>query len=535
MLCAIYARYSTEMQRAASIEDQVRLCREKARQLGADVVEVYSDAAISGTRLANRPGMQALLAAARARRFGMVIAEALDRLSRDQEDVAGLFKRLAHLDIRIHTLAEGDVNELHVGLKGTMNALFIKDLSAKIRRGQRGRVEAGRAGGGISYGYRKIVEVGPKGEIEKGRRAIEPAEAAVILRIFKEYAAGRSPRAIAADLNRDGIKSPRGKQWNASTINGHRQRNNGILMNWLYAGQIVFGRHNYRKNPETGVREVRVVPAAERVTIPAPELRIVPDDLWLNVQTRRQRFAQHGPHLARRPRHLLSGLAKCGSCGGSFAMRATNRMGCITHRESGTCDNITTVRRDQFEARVLAGIKERLIAPDLFTEFAREYRAAMKGLQSARAARKATNSAATADVDRRIQRIVKAIEEGTAPATLRERLATLESEHARLVAEQREIAASATIVELHPNLPQRYRQQVVQLEQALSSAPAERAAAADALRSLIEQIVVTPGTRRGEAIIEVEGNIAGVLALAAGRSGNAPRPLCNNDGAPSRI
>jgi site-specific DNA recombinase len=64
-------------------------------------------------------------------RFDVVLAEALDRFSRDQEDTAGLFKRLTFAGVNIVTLAEGDITHLHVGLKGTMNALFLKDLADK--------------------------------------------------------------------------------------------------------------------------------------------------------------------------------------------------------------------------------------------------------------------------------------------------------------------------------------------------------------------------------------------------------------------
>ncbi len=211
MRTAIYARYSSDLQREASIEDQVRLCRERVVQMGGEVAGVYTDAAISGSRLQNRPGIRSLLDDARAhsRPFDTVIAEALDRLSRDQEDIAGLFKRLVYLDIRIHTLTEGEINELHIGLKGTMNALVLKDLAAKVRRGQRGRAEARRAAGGLSYGYRVVRKIGPDGEIERGQREVDPVQAAVIRRIFEEYFAVRSPRAIAADLNREGVPSRR--------------------------------------------------------------------------------------------------------------------------------------------------------------------------------------------------------------------------------------------------------------------------------------------------------------------------------------
>jgi site-specific DNA recombinase len=76
-----------------------------------------------------RPGCQKLLEEARSGAFDIVVAEALDRLSRDQADTATLYKNLSFWGIRLITLAEGEINELHVGLKGTMNALFLKDLA----------------------------------------------------------------------------------------------------------------------------------------------------------------------------------------------------------------------------------------------------------------------------------------------------------------------------------------------------------------------------------------------------------------------
>src|SRR3546814_14246640 len=78
-----------------------------------------------------RPGYQKLLEDARGGAFDVVVAEALDRLSRDQEDVAALYKRLNFAGVTIVTLAEGEISELHVGLKGTMNALFLKDLAQR--------------------------------------------------------------------------------------------------------------------------------------------------------------------------------------------------------------------------------------------------------------------------------------------------------------------------------------------------------------------------------------------------------------------
>src|SRR3990170_2790158 len=134
MKVAIYARYSSDNQRDASIADQLRICREFAGRRGWTVVQEFTDHAISGATLL-RSGFQALMRDALNRRFDVVLAESLDRFSRDQEDTAGLFKRLTFAGVNIVTLAEGDITHLHIGFKGTMNALFLKDLAEKTRPG----------------------------------------------------------------------------------------------------------------------------------------------------------------------------------------------------------------------------------------------------------------------------------------------------------------------------------------------------------------------------------------------------------------
>ena len=152
MRAAIYARYSSDLQRDASVEDQVRVCRRKIEHEGWQGGEVYSDHAASGASHL-RAGYQKLLADARNGRFDVLISESLDRLSRDQEHIAALFKLLSFQNIPLVTIAEGEISELHIGLKGTMSALYLKDLAQKTRRGLEGRVRQGRSAGGISFGY----------------------------------------------------------------------------------------------------------------------------------------------------------------------------------------------------------------------------------------------------------------------------------------------------------------------------------------------------------------------------------------------
>src|SRR2546429_3700189 len=214
---ALYARYSTDNQSVASIEDQFRICREHAGKERWQVVDTYHDAAISGASVILRPGVQALLQNAQRGKFDVVLAEALDRVSRDQADVATLFKHLRFAGVQIITLAEGEISELHVGLKGTMNALFLKDLAAKTHRGLRGRVEKGKAGGGLCYGYDVVKRTDSEGEPIRGERKINAAEAAVVRRIFREFAAGRSPRPITPGPNRGGIPGAFGENWGDMT------------------------------------------------------------------------------------------------------------------------------------------------------------------------------------------------------------------------------------------------------------------------------------------------------------------------------
>jgi DNA invertase Pin-like site-specific DNA recombinase len=111
--------------------------------------------------------------------------------------------------VNIVTLAEGDITHLHVGLKGTMNALFLKDLADKTRRRLRGRVKLGKSGGGLCYGY-KVARGTHDVAQATGDREIVPAEAETIRRIFRDYAAGMSPKALAKRLNAERCPGPDG-------------------------------------------------------------------------------------------------------------------------------------------------------------------------------------------------------------------------------------------------------------------------------------------------------------------------------------
>ena len=160
-------------------------------------------------------------------------------MSRDQADVSALYKHLQFARVMIVTLAEGKINEFHVGLKGTMNALFLKDLAARTHRGLRGRVEQGRSGGGLCYGYDVVKSFDGSGDPVRGGRTVNETEAEIGRRVFREFADGTSPRAIARWLNGEGVPGPSGKLWMDTAIRGHTKRGKGLINNELYISRLV--------------------------------------------------------------------------------------------------------------------------------------------------------------------------------------------------------------------------------------------------------------------------------------------------------
>lgn len=359
MRIAIYSRFSSELQDARSIVDQASAARSYAEKHGWSVVVEFSDAAISGASLHNRPGLAALMSAAHSRGFDAVVTESIDRLSRDLEDIAGLYKRLDFLGVKIFTLADGEIGKLHVGLKGMIASMFVDDLALKTRRGQIGRAKSGRVPGGNCYGYDIVPTID-----DRGQRAINQPQAEIVRRIFTEFVNGDSALKIAARLNAEGIPGPGGRLWTASAINGSRKRANGLINNKLYAGKIVFNRQKFVKDPVTGKRQARPNLPEQWVETEAAALQIVSDKLFNSAQAlkapqpNRRRLED-----CRRPRHVFSGLLKCGCCRAPMTIHTRDRFGCSTARSSGTCKNRRTVSAASLEARVLASLKSFLAEP----------------------------------------------------------------------------------------------------------------------------------------------------------------------------
>jgi len=516
MKVAIYARYSSDNQRDASSADQFRICREFARRQDWNIANEYSDHGFSGATLL-RPGFQAMMQSALRNEVDVVLAESLDRFSRDQEDTAGLFKRLTFAGVSIVTLAEGDITFLHIGLKGTMNAMFLKELADKTRRGLRGRIENGKSGGGLCYGYR-VVRRFENGAVSTGEREINDDEAAIVRRIFWDYAARASPKGIAKALNAEGIAGPQGALWSPSTIHGNPKRGIGILHNELYVGRIVWNRQRFLKDPDTGKRVAKPNPESQWIVKDVPELRIVDDELWQAVRDRyasvKRKHAQAGGsrrfNQFRRPKYLFSGLTKCGVCGAGFIVYSRDHLGCFGTRGRGTCDNRLTVSRQDVEARVLHALQDKLMRRDFFDEFCREFAKEMNRLRMERGATINSAKRELARIETRRKKLIDLVLDDELPAReAKEEL--LANAQRRDKLEGRLQVASEPPPLLHSTVADLYRTKVEELSEALQHLDT-RIEASETLRGLIEAIVLTP--EKGQLRIELRGNLAAMLTVA---------------------
>jgi len=508
---AIYARYSSTMQQDRSVDDQIATCRAYADREGLEVVATFADRAKSGASFIDRDGLLDLMRAAKEGKFDILLVESLDRLSRDQEDLAGLFKRLTYFKVAILTLNEGTATPVHIGLRGLVGQLFLTDLAQKVRRGQLGRVREGRVPGALSYGYRRIPG-------RPGEREIDPEQAEVVRRIFREYAAGLTPRQICQGLNQDGIPGPRGGSWQhggfvkSKSADAHQ---GGLLRNEIYRGMIHWSRQQRVLNPETGKRVVRVSKPEDRLVVSAPHLRIVDDALWDAAQAmlearsiKANGVGKHG-RIASRNNSFLAGLVVCETCGGPMIVSENDRqtkghrIKCRAAHRFGTCSHSKSYDLNRIEKLVAQAIGERLNNPALIASFVDKCLAHFAELECDAREEEASNRKRLSQIEGSILRLVNALEAGGMPEDkILPRLQALEAERTELKKRERMAAPSLNPSEIGLLLAEYFKAHVADLYSYLKEPdlPIERRLS---LRHLVDSVVVIPTRKRMPYMIDL--------------------------------
>ncbi|HLJ59072.1 MAG TPA: recombinase family protein [bacterium] len=530
MRTAIYARYSSALQRETSLEDQIALCRSASDRFGCVVAEehIYVDQESSGSE-ARRDGYQRLLAAARRKAFEAILVEDQSRLWRDIEEAARALKRLRFLGVSVFSVASGTnladekTGSLISIVTAWKDSVYLSDLAARTQRGLAGQARRGFVAGGRSYGYTSEpvldsahLDAHGQPRVVGYRRVIHEGQAEIVRRIFAQFAAGWTPKRIVHALNAEHVPPPRGQRgWTWTALYGNPKLGTGILNNALYCGEVVWNKFRWEKNPETGKRVPRVRDRTEWIVQHDESLRIVPQDLWDRVKDRQhaasERAARQGHSGGISQRYLFSGLLRCGVCGARYIMRDGARYGCSYHVNRGpdVCGNSLHVRRVLVEDRLLRVIRDELFSPDAIAFLTRSVN---EGLRQVEAERSRTDddreqlASELREAMAELDHIREAIRRGLLSDLTKQMLDETESK-VRTLRARLDTPSRAQVRALR-QLPDAIRRRLEHLARVLHTDIDE---ARTALRGLLGDIVLEP-TPAG-LVAHLTGNLEGLLAL----------------------
>ena len=389
----IYTRFSCSKQREASIEDQLRICRDWCAREGYRIVTEYSDRAISG-RTDARPQFQLMME--RAGESDIVLVYMMDRFSRDEYDAPIYKKRLRDAGVRVvsatESLPDGPeavlIEKLYEGLAAVESA----HISVRTKRGMQGNALKCLYNGDRVYGY----AVDP----ETKRYVIDAEQAEVVREVFSRRAHGDTVNAIARSLAARGVKTYRGKPCSHTMVKN-------MLHNVRYKGVYKWGD----------------------VEVDGGMPVIIDADLWARAQGAAQKKRRE---MERWDDFAFTGKAVCGACGHNVvgtSGRGKNNVKYMYYFCGQRCGEVKPVPKDWLENHVAEALRElvsdREVALEIGAIVERYQRsdAAMSDLQRAQAA--------VREADAALANILKAIEQGIIAPGIQERINELQAEKER--------------------------------------------------------------------------------------------------------
>jgi site-specific DNA recombinase len=454
MRTACYARFSSDLQRETSLDDQIRSCREYAarNEWAWQDSQIFTDAAVSGSSIEGRAGLQALLIASAAspRPFDVLLVDDSSRVARDLADALRVLQRLRFAGVRVIYISQSidsasEQAETLVAVHGLVDGLYLREMAQKIRRGLAGQLERGFSTGGVRFGYLVIPVPDPSGRLDPsghpailGKRIeVNSAEAAIVRRIFEWYSAGTGIPTIVRRLNAEDVRGPKGVTWKAGAVKR-------LLRNERFIGKLIWGQTRYERRPGTRQLVAKSVPRAEWRTADRPDLRIISDETWTAVQARialvgkaaRQagRGLMRGKNAALHSRHLFSGFMRCGTCGSAITVvtggYGSPRYGCLRRAKNGptVCDNHLTIRAKIADAAMLAGLQAELLRPETVSYISERLATALNDLTDARPRKRDELERARTGAAQKLKNLVGAVEAGAGTPTVYQAIAEREAE-----------------------------------------------------------------------------------------------------------
>lgn len=535
---ALYARYSSDQQRATSIEDQFRNCRRRAEAEGWTIVREFSDAAMSGTD-ASRPQYQAMLTAASHREFDVLLVDDLSRLTRDSVEQERTIRRLEFQGLRLVATSDGydsqsKARKVHRGVKGLMNEIFLDDLRERVHRGLSGQAHKGYWCGGKAYGFRlkPILDSSQRDAYGQAARIgtrleIDPEQAKVVREIFQRFAEGASYTVIAADLNARNVPSP-GSTWKRQTRRCRGWMNSAvrvILLNPLYTGRVRWNVSQFVRDPDTGKYKRLRRPESDWHEFRDESLQIVSDELFEQAQ-RRTRYRSNPDKRLKcgyKPKYLLSGLLICDRCRSHYVIADARSYACSSYINGGpgACSNGTRVRRDTLEAAILEPVRRDLLSPERVEAMAREMQRYYAERVKTQESRSAQIPHELQQLDARLVRLRERFQRGDPdmePDELRAAIGKAEAKRRELMELQFAASDSAKVLSMLPKAAALYCKQI---DDGLNGNPEAALKARVILREMLGEIRLQPATDGG---LWAEYRMSpGILLKGAGSGGRGDR------------
>jgi site-specific DNA recombinase len=483
MNAAVYVRKSTSQDGVSddqkSVARQIEHARAYASRKGwtVDDAHVYVDDGVSGAEFSNRPGFLRLMNALKPRApFQVLIMSEESRLGRESIEVSYALKTLVQAGVRVWLYMEDRERTLDSPTDKIMLSLttFADELEREKAR-QRTydamlrKAKAGHCTGGALFGYTNIDVLGADGKRSHVVRQINETEAAVIRRIFELSVAGYGVKAIAKTLNAERAPSPRAQRGRSQTWAPTSVRE--VLYKDVYRGTIAWNRT--RKRNQWGIQKQAARPAGDWLSIPAPALQIVPEDVWAAAHRRLEAVrgvylkatggqAFGRPALGDPSKYLLTNLLTCGCCGGPMKVcsrsHGTGRKrfyGCSGYHDRGrtVCTNRADVPMEDANDIVIEALLDDVLDQSMLDEAVDE--AVRLRQYDDSAERLVALDAQIAKVDQERDRLVAAIASGgqlggllTALQARETTRAEMEAARLRMRAERRLEASDAARVRL---------------------------------------------------------------------------------------
>lgn len=446
---AIYARYSSDNQRAESIDAQLRAMEEYCRQKHYIIVETYIDEAKSATT-DRRPAFQQMISDSSNHIFDLLLVHKLDRFARNRYDSAVYKRELKKNGVTVCSVLENlDDSPESIMMESVLEGMseyYSQNLAREVMKGlKETALQCKHTGGLPPLGY----DVDPVTR----RLVINEFEAETVRIIYHMYSLGQGYSAIVDRLHAENRKTKRGQDFIKSSLHS-------ILANPKYAGNYIYNR-TAAKSP-SGTRNSHLLKdASEIITIEGGCPQIVSTELFQKVQQRLRGNQHYGGRNKAKHNYLLSGKVFCSVCGkrmsGFFRHCGGGKNDYGTYRCTSrryNCSN-KEINQRYLEDYVLTELERLIFSPQAMAILKKNIEAQHTPAELARAEERKAISEAQAENKAALQNLADAIASGRLISdTLVQRFNALEEEKAHLETRLSELASpqANNIVEIDPLL-----------------------------------------------------------------------------------